>query len=177
MISKTVQKLSDPQYREAFVSSQIGIGIPFQIRALMLARGWTQKELARRAKMRQPTISALISPGKTRPNLETLRRLAAAFDCGLMVRFAPFSEIVRWSEDFDPDSFNVVGFGDDQALSDPLLQRSEPTMARTLKSASLLEEERSLRAAALAYPQPFLVPKAQYLKRRSGPGTKRSKVA
>jgi transcriptional regulator with XRE-family HTH domain len=117
MTSKLSEKLKDPEYRKAFVASQINVGIPFQIRALLRSRpGWTQTTLAEKAEMRQPSISGLLTPGKTRPNIETLRRIAEAFDCGLLVRFAPFSELARWSESFDPDSFNVPSFADDIGL-------------------------------------------------------------
>ena len=54
-----------------------------------------------------------MTPGKTRPNIETLRRIAEAFDCGLMVRFVPFSELARWSEDFNPETFVVPDFSND----------------------------------------------------------------
>src|SRR5580698_1488306 len=111
MTSKIDEKLNDQSYRQAFVASQINIGIPFQIRALLKSRpGWTQATLAEKAAMRQPSISGLLTPGKTRPNIETLRRIAEAFDCGLIVRFAPFSELAKWSEEFDPESFNVPSF-------------------------------------------------------------------
>ncbi|HSR08644.1 MAG TPA: helix-turn-helix transcriptional regulator [Bryobacteraceae bacterium] len=112
-ISKIAEKLKDLAYRKAYIASQINIGIPFQIRALMKARGWTQETLAEKTGMLQPRISGLMKPGKTRPNIETLRRVAEAFDCALVVRFAPFSELARWAEDFDPDSFNVPSFNDD----------------------------------------------------------------
>jgi transcriptional regulator with XRE-family HTH domain len=119
MISKLWEKLRDPEYRKAFVASQINIGIPFQIRALMKSgvRNWRQEELARRTGMLQPRISAMLRPGKTKPNIETLRRIADAFDCGLMVRFVPFSELVRWSERFDPDAFAVPDFATEDVAS------------------------------------------------------------
>jgi len=118
-ISKLGEKLRDPEYRKAFVASQINIGIPFQIRAMLRNRpGWTQDAVARRAQMLQPRISGLMTPGKTRPNIETLRRLAEAFDCGLIVRFAPFSELARWSEEFDPESFSVPSFDEDSGFMD-----------------------------------------------------------
>ncbi|MEO8053410.1 MAG: helix-turn-helix transcriptional regulator [Acidobacteriota bacterium] len=116
---KLIQKLKNPEYRKAFVASQINVGIPFQIRALRKSRGWTQEQLADKAGMLQPRISAIQSPGKAKLNLETLRRLAEAFDCGLVVRFAPFSELARWSERFEPDEFSVPSFEDDFA-SDPI---------------------------------------------------------
>jgi len=109
-ISKLVSKLRDSNYRKAFVASQINIGIPFQIRALLKARNWNQEELAKRAGMLQPRISALLSPGKARPNVETLRRIAEAFDCGLLISFVPFSELVYRNQSFDPESFDVDNF-------------------------------------------------------------------
>jgi hypothetical protein len=54
-----------------------------------------------------------MTPGRTRPNIETLRRVAEAFDCGLMVRFVPFSEMARWSEKFDPEAFHIPSFDED----------------------------------------------------------------
>ena len=112
-ISKLWQKMRDRGYRRAFVASQINIGITFQIRTLLKSRGWTQDELADRADMKQPRISAMLKPGKVRPNIETLRRLAEAFDVGLIVKFVPFSELARWSESFSPDTFCIPEFEKD----------------------------------------------------------------
>jgi transcriptional regulator with XRE-family HTH domain len=135
MISKLAEKLQDAEYRKAFVASQINIGIPFQIRALLRSRrGWTQTTLAEKTDMLQPRVSALLTPGRTRPNIETLRRIAEAFDCGLIVRFAPFSELVKWSQDFDPETFNVPSFDADAGF----IQRRAP--ARTF-TAHRTEQE------------------------------------
>ena len=110
MTSKLLHKFKDPAYRSAFVASQINIGIPFQIRSMLRGKGKTQGWLCEKTGMRQPRISSLMTPGKTRPNIETLRRIAEAFDCGLAVRFVPFGELVHWSESFDPETFNVPDF-------------------------------------------------------------------
>src|ERR1035441_9473358 len=144
MISKVWEKLNDPEYRKAFVSSQISIGIPFQIRALLRERGETQEWLAEKAGMLQPRISGLMTPGKTRPNIETLRRIAEAFDCGLLVRFAPFSELARWSEEFDPESFSVPSFDDDtgfierkpQQVASIFLGAEQPELVNRQKAAT-----------------------------------------
>ena len=131
-ISKLGEKLRDPEYRKAFVASQINMGIPFQIRAMLKGRpGWTQETIAQRAQMLQPRISGLMTPGKTRPNIETLRRIAEAFDCGLIVRFAPFSELARWSEEFDPESFSVPGFNEDFGFLDRKPQQRAPIFRGT----------------------------------------------
>lgn len=128
MISSLWEKMKDPEYRRAFVASLINVGLPFQIRALLKSRqGWTQATLSERTGMMQPRVSGLMTPGRTRPNIETLRRVAEAFDCGLMVRFVPFSELARWSEGFDPESFSVPCFENDAGFID----RKGPSSATT----------------------------------------------
>jgi transcriptional regulator with XRE-family HTH domain len=109
MTPKLRRKLRNPGYRKAFVESMIQIGIPFQLRAMMKKRGWTQTDLAQRAGMKQAVISRLIAAGHM-PNLRTLLRLAEAFDCALTVRFAPFGELAEWSDNFSPDTFAVPSF-------------------------------------------------------------------
>lgn len=82
------------EYREAFVESEINIGIPFQIKAMRETREWTQQQLAERSAKRQSVISQLETPGYGQLTLSTLKKLAAAFDVGLMVRFVSFGELV-----------------------------------------------------------------------------------
>lgn len=118
-ISKLWHKLRDPEYRKAFVASQINIGVPYQIRALAKARGWSQETVGEKCGMPQPRISELMRPGRTKPNLRTLLRVAAGFDCGLLVRFVPFSELARWSNEFDPESFDAKPFADDSLAGSP----------------------------------------------------------
>jgi len=120
-VSTKLQKtanLKNKAYRDAFVASQISVGLPFQIRALREQRGWKQSFLAGKADMLQPRISAMESPGASKFNLETLRRLASAFDVALVVRFAPFGELLDWSEHFSPDTFRLPSFEDDPAFKE-----------------------------------------------------------
>ena len=123
--ARKIARLRNKEYRDAFVASQIGIGLPFQIRALREQREWKQSELAEKAGMLQPRISAVETPGGAKFTLETLRRIASAFDVALLVKFVPFSELVDQSEDFNPDTFRVPGFGDDPGL----VERKEPESA------------------------------------------------
>ena len=48
--------------------------------------------------MTQPRISELETPGERKLTIETLLRLASAFDVALQVRFVPYSELVDWTE-------------------------------------------------------------------------------
>src|SRR5215204_4920633 len=86
--------LQDKEYRDAFVAEHIDSGLAFQIRATRESRGWSQQELAQRAGMAQETISRLENPDYGKYTLTTLKRLAATFDMALVVRFAPFSELL-----------------------------------------------------------------------------------
>ncbi len=122
--AQKIVRLRNREYRDAFVGSQISVGLPFQIRALREQRGWKQSQLAEQAGMLQPRISAMETPGEVKFNIGTLRRIASAFDVALVVRFVPFSELVDWSEHFSPDEFQIPSFSDD-----PNLDGSEGALA------------------------------------------------
>lgn len=85
-----------PAAREQFVDSHLGKGIAHQLRATRDRRGWNQQQLADASGMAQNAISRLESPGYGKPTITTLKRLAAAMDVGLIIRFVPFSQMVDW---------------------------------------------------------------------------------
>jgi transcriptional regulator with XRE-family HTH domain len=118
MTSKLREKLQEKTYRDAFVASQIRIALPFQIRALREQRGWTQAQLAEKAGMLQPRISAMERPGGSKFTLETILRVAAALDIAFIGRFASFSELVGWTESFSPDIFMIPSFENDPGFQD-----------------------------------------------------------
>lgn len=126
----------------------------------MKTRGWTQEKLAEKTGMRQPSISGLMTPGKTRPNIETLRRVAEAFDCGLAVRFVPYSDLVQWSEKFDPDSFAIPEFQKDREESekhalamDRLTDSSRQALQRFGAALNAWRRARAQRAALTVPPE------------------------
>ena len=102
--------MKDRAYRDAYVRSQITTALPFQLRALRKARGWTQEQLAELSGMAQSRFPSLEKPTGKMPDLDTLCRIAAVYDIALQVRFLPFSELIDWDEGFDPDAFNIGTF-------------------------------------------------------------------
>lgn len=106
--------MQDKDYRHGLVSAQIEVDLPLQIRALRKQRELSQPQLADLADMKQSRISTMEKSGGARFTLETLRRLAKALDVALIVRFAPFGELVKWSRAFDPDAFSVPSFEAEQ---------------------------------------------------------------
>jgi transcriptional regulator with XRE-family HTH domain len=108
-----IKKLRNKKYREAFVSEHIDTGIPFQIRALRNQRKWKQIDLAKHAEMKQERISLLEDPNYSKFTLATLKKLASAFNVGLIVRFVPISDLVEWELGLTSDSLKAVSFDQD----------------------------------------------------------------
>ena len=74
------RKMRDKEYRDSFIGAHISNTISAQIHAMRKARDWTQSELASRCDMKQSRISALEDPDLENVEIETLQRLASAFD-------------------------------------------------------------------------------------------------
>lgn len=60
------------------------------------SKNWNQEQLAERVGMNQNAVSRLENPFYGKATLTTLKRLAEAFDVALIVRFAPFGELIDW---------------------------------------------------------------------------------
>jgi len=108
---KTLKDFKNKAYRDEFVSAGIDNGIAFQIFAMREQRHWSQQKLATAARKRghQPIVSRWEKPGH-RFNLATLKEIASAFDVALIVRFVPYSELLKWSSEVRPGSFEVPSF-------------------------------------------------------------------
>jgi transcriptional regulator with XRE-family HTH domain len=137
--SSLAVQLREKEYRDAFVASQIRIGLPMQCRALRESREWTQPQLAEAAGMSQPRISEIERPGERKLNLETLLRLASAFDVALQVRFVPFSQLVDDDDSIHFDSFEVAKFENDMARLEKIeedMKAAKSVLLSDLKSDS-----------------------------------------
>lgn len=111
-------EINTADWRSRYVRTRIAIDIPSQIRALRKQRGWTQAELAERTGMKQSRIALIERPGISRFKLETLERIAKAFDIGLQVRFVSFSEIQRQINELDLENFSALSYAEEVALGE-----------------------------------------------------------
>jgi transcriptional regulator with XRE-family HTH domain len=93
-----------------------------------------QADLANEAKLHQSRISMFETPGAANVTLETLSRLAAAFQVGVVVKFVPFSEMLKWENGFSQDSFNVTKIGDDKAFISPSVISRPTTQTQTFRT-------------------------------------------
>src|SRR5688500_8670712 len=105
---KLWEQLKDKAFREEFVESHLKRSIPFQIRALMNKRGWSQQELATSARLKQGTVTRAANPNYGNLTLNAIIRIAAGFDVAFIGRFVPFSEPDKWSLDLSEESVKSI---------------------------------------------------------------------
>lgn len=140
------KRLKNKRNREAFVSACVDQTIPFQIKALRLAddRNWTQQELASRAGMKQERISLCENPNYGKFSLQTLKQLAATFDVALIVRLAPFSEVVEWELSLSPESLEVENFDKEEYFKEKELSLSFLKEKYSQETAKQAQKESNL---------------------------------
>ncbi len=80
--------LADPEVQRAYQDLAPRFAVVRQLIALREQRGWSQRELADRAGMKQPQLARL-ETGQVEPKLDTLQRLATAMGCRVLVSFEP----------------------------------------------------------------------------------------
>lgn len=78
--------LEDPEFRRLYEESQPEFEIAKAIIRARIKNKITQKELARRMNTTQSVISR-VEQAKTSPSISFLKRLAAAFNTSLIVKF------------------------------------------------------------------------------------------
>lgn len=102
-------------YRHSFVAAHLSTNIAAQIQTLRESQPnpWSQKDLAEKTGMARARISVLENPSYDKHSLTTLKRIAEAFDVALVVRFTPFSELVKWVSDLSPENLVASSFSRD----------------------------------------------------------------
>jgi transcriptional regulator with XRE-family HTH domain len=115
---RIIDEIKDPEYRRGLVEAHAKDTVAFQIRQLRKSKGWEQRDLASalgNAKL-QPMVSRYENPDYGRYSISTLLDLAAAFDVALVVRFAPFSELVEWDLASTERTLRPPSYAEDKQL-------------------------------------------------------------
>ncbi len=126
------------RYRDSFVSAQLSTGIAAQIQTMREDREWLQKDLAAKAEMSPARISVMENPSYENLNVKTLKRLASAFDVALVIRFIPFSELVRWVASVSPEKLSAASF-DGDSIADPISTDLAQTQSEGRLGGSVLD--------------------------------------
>jgi transcriptional regulator with XRE-family HTH domain len=108
-------KRMDKPARHDWMREQLAICVSKQIRDIRIDRGWTQAELGKRCGMLPSYITRLETPyGAIHATIDTLCRIAAAFDCALEVRFISWTEFVIHVLTITGSGVKVCEFKDDE---------------------------------------------------------------
>lgn len=104
------KKWRNLEYRQSYMEAAIEQGVAWQIKTNRERRGLSQKELASRITSKQSAISRAEDPSYGRHRLETLVKIANAFDCALQVKFIPYSQLAKDSDDLSPDALYAKSY-------------------------------------------------------------------
>lgn len=118
-MTRLIRKLRKKELRDIYVESAISDVISTQIFNLRKSRNrnWSQRDLAKKVKMAQPRIAVLEGADYENYTISTLKRLASAFDVALIVKFAPFSELIKFKENFSSHDLQIPSFNEEFDLS------------------------------------------------------------
>ena len=100
----------DREFREAYADAAVEQGIAWQVRVNREVRGWTQRDLAERVDTGQSAISRIEDPEYGSYSLPMLQKIAHAFDCALIVKFAAYSVLARESVSLSPKDLVAKGY-------------------------------------------------------------------
>ena len=112
------ESFADSEYRHAYAASFLNTSIAAQIKALRDARNWTQEELGSRAGMRQESICRLENVNYSGWSINSLRRLAEAFDLALVVKFESFGNLLQDIVSLNKETLIRPSFADDPAFQE-----------------------------------------------------------
>lgn len=119
MITDKEQQIRDSfvekAYREALAVEHVNTTLAIQIRQLREQRYGKQAALAQRLGKHQETISQWENPDYGRYSLTSLKKLAAAFDVALLVKFISFNELAKDMVNLSPARLCPSSFNDELA--------------------------------------------------------------
>jgi transcriptional regulator with XRE-family HTH domain len=127
-----IRNKDDKEYRHAYADEALNATIATQIKVLREQRGLTQEALAREAQMKQSVISRYENVNYSSWSINTLKKLAKAFDVFLEVRFRSFETLIESVETLSREALQVAAFADD-----PFFKEIQPAAAETQSSRSV----------------------------------------
>lgn len=101
------------EYRHAYMDAAVEQGVAWQIKINRERRNLTQTELAEGIGTKQSCISRAEDPSYGRHNLETLMKIAHVFDCALQVKFIPYSQLAKDSNDLSPVALYAKSYSEE----------------------------------------------------------------
>jgi transcriptional regulator with XRE-family HTH domain len=131
------QGFKDRDYRHGYADEFLNSSIATQVKVLREQHGWSQKELAKLAQMRQPRISVLENVNYSSWSINILRKLAEAFDLTLCVSFESFGKRLADIERFSREALERFSFEDDPVFAEAEAEAVEVEVKVTAATKAL----------------------------------------
>jgi transcriptional regulator with XRE-family HTH domain len=113
LVERLAEEFRNPEYRHFYADECLNTMIATQIKVLREQRNMTQGQLAEDTGMRQPRIPLLEDANYSNWTINTLRRIARAFDVALSVHFESFSKVVQDFENMNRENLQRPDFAHD----------------------------------------------------------------
>lgn len=144
--------LANKEYREALAIEHVNTTLAIQIRKIRENHQWKQSELADLLGKHQETISQWENPDYGRHSITTLKALASIFDVALLVKFIPFSELVK----------DMVSLSETRLSPPSFSEEQNQNLASFSMASDLVEVTNDFDAYNLSHAQPE-IPKQRAL--------------
>lgn len=138
LIYKVKEAFKSKEYRHAYVDEFLNVSIATQIKVLREQRNWGQEQLAKEVGMKQPRISVMENVNYSSWSINTLRKLAKAFDLTLRVSFESFGERIKEIDRFNRETLERPSFDDDPVFVGKHILLSTTCCATTATSTATL---------------------------------------
>ena len=113
LVDKLRSEFQNEEYRHSYAEECVNTMIATQIKVLREEREMTQSSLATKTGMAQPRLSVMENADYSNWSINTLKRLARAFDLALSVKFEAFSEVILDFEEMNKETLGRPSFKDD----------------------------------------------------------------
>lgn len=138
LVNKVKKAFKSKEYRHAYADEFLDVSIATQIKILRQQRKWGQKHLAKLVGMEQPRISVMENVNYSSWSINTLRKLAKAFDLTLRVSFESFGDRIKEIEQFNRKALERPSFKDDPVFATRKIHLSTACCATTTTSDVIL---------------------------------------
>jgi transcriptional regulator with XRE-family HTH domain len=139
---KTIVKklLESKKFRDSYVSENIKRVIPFNLRTMRDEREWSQAQTGQALGKPQNVVSRLESPAYGKLTLQTLLEIAHGYDVGLLIKFVPFSRLVKEYEDvsFHALSAKSVSDKEEVAALEEWAEQDDEEIGDTITAATVV---------------------------------------
>jgi len=129
LVKKIKNSFKSEVYRHAYVDEYLNLSIATQIKVLREQRKWGQNDLAEKVGMKQPRISVMENVNYSSWSINTLRKLAKAFNLTLRVSFESFGSRVNDIAQFSRETLMRSSFEDDPVFAEKEEEAVLPVMA------------------------------------------------